>query len=291
MLSMTCFGYSSKKTDFGYLEVSIKSVNGRFLELRTHLPTEFYRFEAELKKVISGYFQRGTVSVYITRKKDSEQSKAKVIVREDLARKFLKSIDELSRKLNVSNDITLERILQMPQVLVVEEETTASKSEERVLFQLLEDALKKAEKEKVREGLALKKDILSHLKFLKTLLKEIKSISLNHHKKLKSLIQINAQGVSGTEPSDQRLAQNIVDQLEKSDVSEEILRFSEHIRSIEKLILSEVYVGKKLDFYTQELLREMNTIGSKSQLVKITENVVESKSAIEKIREQIQNVE
>jgi uncharacterized protein (TIGR00255 family) len=81
---MTCFGYASQKTDFGYLEVSIKSVNGRYLELRSHLPAEFYKYETDLKKKVSVIFQRGTVSVYVNRKKDHKQAKANVVVREDL---------------------------------------------------------------------------------------------------------------------------------------------------------------------------------------------------------------
>lgn len=292
MLSMTCFGYASQRTDYGYLEVSIKSVNGRFLEQRSHLPTEFYKFEAEIKKRVSAVFQRGTVSVYVNRKKDYKLSKAHVVVREDLARAFLKSIDQLSKNLKIQNNVSFDRILQLPQVFVVEDDTSVSKTEEKVLFQLLKTALARAKKEKIREGLALKKDILSHLKVLQTLLKSTKSVAFKHHQNLKSLMDIKVQKVdSVTDTVDQRLAQNIVDQMERSDIAEEITRFAEHIRSIEKLVKTEKYVGKKLEFYTQELLREMNTIGSKSQLVKITENVVESKSLIEKIREQIQNVE
>ncbi len=292
MLSMTCFGYASQKTDFGYLEVSIKSVNGRFLELRTHLPAEFYKYETDLKKKVSTVFQRGTVSVYVNRKKDHKHAKANVIVREDLAKSFLKSIDQLSKNLKIPNNVSFDRILQLPQVFVVEEDSSVTKSEEKILFKLLSEALLKAKVEKVREGTALKKDILGHLSTLKNLLKNTRQVSIKHHKNLKSLMDIKVQKVdSVTDVVDQRLAQNIVDQMERSDIAEEITRFSEHIRSIEKLIHVDKYVGKKLEFYTQELLREMNTIGSKSQIVKITENVVESKSLIEKIREQIQNVE
>ncbi len=293
MLSMTCFGYASQKTDYGYLEVSIKSVNGRFLELRTHLAPELYKFESDIKKKVSDVFERGTVSVYVNRKKDHRSTKANVIVREDLARKFLKSIDDLSKKLKIKNNVGLERILQLPQVFVVEEDATVSKKEEKILFLLLAKALKSAQTEKVREGLALKKDILGYLHGLKTILADTKQISFKHHKKLKSLLDIKVHKVDATlnENVDQRLAQSIVDQMERSDIAEEVTRFSEHIRSLEKLIQVEKYLGKKLEFYTQELLREMNTIGSKSQMVKITENVVESKSLIEKIREQIQNVE
>jgi uncharacterized protein (TIGR00255 family) len=289
---MTCFGYASQKTDYGYLEVSVKSVNGRFLEQRSHLPTEFYKFEAEIKKRVSAVFQRGTVTVYVNRKKDHKLAKANVVVREDLARAFLKSIDQLSKNLKIQNNVSIDRILQLPQVFVLEDDTSVSKIEEKVLFQLLKTALSRAKKEKIREGVALKKDILSHLKVLKALLKSTKAVAHKHHQNLKSLMDIKVQKVdSVTDTVDQRLAQNIVDQMERSDITEEITRFAEHVRSIEKLVKTEKYVGKKLEFYTQELLREMNTIGSKSQLVKITENVVESKSLIEKIREQIQNVE
>ncbi|MBO9666417.1 MAG: DUF1732 domain-containing protein, partial [Bdellovibrio sp.] len=154
------------------------------------------------------------------------------------------------------------------------------------------DACNNCNKERVREGKALRKDLE---KLLSSLDKQIKVISdlrneANSQLQEKYETKIRAR-LKGNDIDPSRLSQEIVIQLEKADINEELSRLSEHIKNYRQLVGSQQAEGKKLDFYTQELLREVNTIGSKSQVAKITQSVVEAKTLIERLREQVQNVQ
>lgn len=292
MKSMTCYGYASQKTDFGLIEVSIKSVNGRFLEIRTNLPSEYLKLENDIKKRSSPILRRGSVSVFISRKKDPLKEHIQVSVKKDLAKKWTKAFDELSKELKIKSEVSMDTIAHIPNLFVINEDVVVTPKEVKTLNTLLEKALQSCLKEKTREGEALQKEVLGYLEALDKNLKIIRDHATKQIQTLKKQHADKSKVLKGDDlVSDQRLAQEIVSQMDRMDISEEIFRFKEHLKSIKKLIGSKDLIGKKLDFYTQELLREMNTIGSKSQMFKITQSVVDSKSIIERIREQSQNIE
>ncbi len=292
MKSMTCYGYAAQKTDFGQIEVSIKSVNGRFLEVRTNLPSEYIKHENEIKKRAASTLRRGSISIYVNRKKDPLKESGQVIVKKDLAKKWLKAFKELSNELKIETSVSTETLANIPNLFVVNDEVPVTAKEVKLLIRLVDNALKSCVLEKRREGEALRKELTSYLDALTKNLKVIKDHSDKQFKGLKKHHSDKSKVIKTDDIlSDQRLAQEIVTQMDRLDISEEIFRFKEHIKSIKKLIGSKELIGKKLDFYTQELLREMNTIGSKSQMFKITQSVVDSKSVIERIREQSQNIE
>lgn len=292
MKSMTCYGYATHKTNFGTIEVSIKSVNGRFLEIRTNLPPEYLKFENELKKRGSKILRRGSISIFVNRKKDPLKSFADVNVRKDLAKKWMKAFHEVSRELKIKSPVSIDTLSQIPGLFVVNEDVDVSPQEIKILMGLMDKALQGCLKEKTREGEALQKEVFGYLETLDKNLKVIKDHATKQIQALKKQHADKSKVLKGDDiASDQRLAQEIVSQMDRMDISEEIFRFKEHLKSIKKLLSSKDLIGKKLDFYTQELLREMNTIGSKSQMFKITQSVVDSKSVIERIREQSQNIE
>jgi uncharacterized protein (TIGR00255 family) len=292
MKSMTCYGHSTAKTSFGLIEVSIKSVNGRFLEVRSNLPSEYMKYENEIKKRVSKILRRGSVSVFINRKKDPHKGFTEVSVRKDLAKKWMRAFNDLSKELKIKSTVSMDTISQIPSLFVINEEVQVTSQEVKTLFLILDDALKGCLKEKVREGEALHKELLGYIGVLEKNLKSIKEHATKQLQTLKKQHSDKSKVLKGDDVvSDQRLAQEIVSQMDRMDISEEIFRFKEHLKSIKKLMGSKDLIGKKLDFYTQELLREMNTIGSKSQMFKITQSVVDSKSIIERIREQSQNIE
>lgn len=289
---MTCYGYATQKTDFGLLEVSIKSVNGRFLEIRTNLPSEYLKFESEIKKRGSSILRRGSISIFINRKKDPLKDNVEVVLKKQLAKKWMKAFETLSKELNIKSQVSMDTISQIPNLFVVNDEVSVTPKEIKTLMGLMDKALKDCLKEKIREGEALQKEVLGYLKFLSINLKTIGSHAERQVTALKKLHADKSKVLKDDVlATDQRLAQEIVSQMDRMDISEEIFRFKEHVKSIKKLVGSKDLIGKKLDFYTQELLREMNTIGSKSQMFKITQCVVDSKSIIERIREQSQNIE
>lgn len=289
---MTCYGYATQKMDFGLLEVSIKSVNGRFLEIRTNLPSEYLKFESDLKKRGSNILRRGSISIFVSRKKDPLKDNVQVVVKKELAKKWMKAFDALSKELKIKSPVSMDTISQIPNLFVVNDEVSVTPKEIKSLMSLMDKALQNCLKEKIREGEALQKEVLGYLNALGGNLKIIGSHAEKQIAALKKLHADKSKVLKDDDlASDQRLAQEIVSQMDRMDISEEIFRFQEHVKSIKKLISSKDLIGKKLDFYTQELLREMNTIGSKSQMFKITQCVVDSKSIIERIREQSQNIE
>ncbi len=296
MKSMTGYGLCRAQTNEVSLEISIRAVNGRFLETRFHLPKPYFLFESDLKKKLAEYALRGTVDIYISRKLKSNHSSGKVVINTKLAQEYLKSFKKLAKDLKMSDAIRFDLISRQNDVIVMEETDTLNPQEIVLLKKAFEAALKKFEAEKIREGGALKKDLSKNLKDLQRHVLKISKLRDDANKILQEKFEAKIKSrlpkeVAGQSVDPLRISQEIVIQLEKADINEELIRLTEHLKNFEKLIESSVVEGKKLDFYTQELLREVNTIGSKSQVAGITESVVEAKTLIERIREQVQNIE
>ncbi len=296
MKSMTGYGLARSQSNEVSIEVSVRAVNGRFLENRFHLPRGYYGFESDLKKKLTEFIKRGTVDVYISRKQKANSVSSKIVMNTKLASEYLKAFRKLSKDLQMNEAVKFELITRQSDVIQIEEQDQIAPNEIILLKKTFEAALKKFEVERLREGLALKKDLQKNLKDLQKYVLKISKLREDANKmlqekfeaKLKSRLPKDA-AAQGIDP--QRITQEIVIQLEKADINEEITRLNEHLKNFEKIIELDVVEGKKLDFYTQELLREVNTIGSKSQVAGITESIVESKTLIERIREQVQNVE
>ena len=276
------------------LDISIKSVNGRYLDLRFHLPREYASFEGELKSLLTPIFTRGTVDIYINRLRSAETPTINVNL--DLAEAWVQSYRLLAQNLHLNSEPTLEMISRVPEIFRVETESEVSDAEKSaVKVQLLEAALG-CDRERTREGAALQKELgvlCTKLQALAEQAEELKAEAGQElDRKLRERLedQLKKRGFEG-KIDDQRLAQEIVMMLDKADIAEEIQRLREHISAYAKLLMSTESQGKKLDFYAQELLREVNTIGSKSHLTKLTHIVVEAKTIVERIREQVQNIE
>jgi len=292
MKSMTGYGTARASSKDVNVEVSIRAVNGRFLEPRFHLPREFVPFENELKKILSGVLLRGTVDVFVARKVKPTAGKAQIQVNQTLAKKYLTAYKQLSKDLGITYQVHLEAFARLPEVLKVEDSYDLSPGEEKVLKKAFTEACKNCDKERLREGKSLQKDLGALLSGLQKQIKIITDLREEANVQLQERFEQKIRSrLKGSEIDPNRLSQEIVIQLEKADINEELSRLSEHIKNYSQLVSSATAEGKKLDFYTQELLREVNTIGSKSQVAKITQAVVEAKTLIERLREQVQNVQ
>lgn len=292
---MTGFGVSRLQSNDLTVEISIRAVNGRYLETRFHSPRLYYAFESELKKKLAATILRGTVDIYVSRKLKSATT-SKVVSNSKLAAEYLKAFKKLSTDLGLKDSVRLDHIVKMPDVIHIEENETVHLNEATLLKKVFDAALKKIDIERQREGVALKKDLMKNLKDLQKHMLKVAKLREEANKVLQERFETRiklklTKEMAGTTFDNQRISQEIVMQLEKADINEEITRLSEHLKNFEKLVEAKFVEGKKLDFYTQELLREVNTIGSKSQVAGITEAVVESKTLIERIREQVQNIE
>lgn len=292
MKSMTGYGTFKSESKDVSLEVSIRTVNGRFLETRLHVPREYSALEAELKKILSAELSRGTVDVFVNRKLKNLALKSQLQVNEPLAQEYLKALKSLSKKLKVPYTPHVETLARMPDVIRSDDVSELATGEEKLLKKVFQAALEKCVIERKREGEALRVLLLTMLKDLEIQIELISGLRDEANRQLEERFRTKIQSRSkGLELDSSRIAQEIVIQLEKADINEELSRLSEHFKNYRKILQSQESEGKKLDFYTQELLREINTIGSKSQISQITQAVVESKTIVERLREQVQNIE
>jgi uncharacterized protein (TIGR00255 family) len=290
MKSMTGFGKATSQSPDFLLDVTVKAVNGRFLEIKFHGPKHYNVLESEMRKRVAKHIKRGTVDIYLNRKVFNGSEK--VLFNTKLAKKWLAGFNAMAAELKLSKAESSEVLLAVPELIKVEEANVVSGKEKTTLMKSLEEALTACAKVRSTEGSTLKKDIQWHLKSLGSQVQKIKKLRDKTRKELmgkykKKLESYEAPG----EFDEQRIAQEIVIQVDKSDISEEIQRLEAHIKAICTLISEDGSIGKKLDFYAQELLREVNTVGSKSTSSDLTQVVVEAKGFVEKYREQVQNVE
>ncbi len=292
MKSMTGYGRGQSQSTASSIEVSLRTVNGRFLETRFHLPREFIPFESDLKKILGKYFERGTIDIFISRKMKAGVLGSQLTVNKDLAHKYLDAYKALAKELKIKTQFHVETIARLPDVLKLEEAHDVSAVEKKSLIQAFEKACKACDAERKREGKSLRAELEN---LLESLQKEIEEIQSVREEVNQSLLQKFEQRIktrlTGMEIDSGRLSQEVVIQIEKADINEELMRLKEHIKNYRQLFQLSEAQGKKLDFYTQELLREVNTIGSKSSVSQLTQSVVQAKTFIERLREQVQNVE
>ncbi|MCB0350825.1 MAG: YicC family protein [Bdellovibrionales bacterium] len=291
MKSMTGYGEARQKAGTTEISVVVKAVNGRFLDPRFHLPKEYFQFEAMLKKHMGTIFHRGTVDVYIHRRCAANLD---VELNIDVAKKWVAGYKILAKSLNVpfQSANIVERLSALPQIFEVRDRSSVQPAEKKVLLTLFRKAVASCEAERVREGRSLKIELSQILKALEKLVKKMEALRAEVNSGIDDRIKerLRRLGLEGSvDPA--RFAQELVIYLDKCDIAEEIARLREHILMCEKYLSVKEEQGKKMDFYSQELLREVNTIGSKANYAPITELVIQSKGLIEAFKEQVQNIE
>ncbi|MGZ3723108.1 MAG: YicC/YloC family endoribonuclease [Bdellovibrionales bacterium] len=295
MNSMTGYGASQIKNRQLEIEVHVKSVNGRFLETRFHLPKEYSPFENDFRKIFAGKWMRGTVDVYIHRRPGSEARLQTVNIRKETARHWTKQLKALAKELKIKDDLSLRDVLQMPYVMEHQDRLSLLPGELKLVEGQLKKAASQCQAFRAREGGVLKKELLSQLKNLESSVGDMLGWREEAMKNAGQRLKSRLATLEGEQLDASRLALETALLIDKMDVHEEVVRLTEHVKACRELIShgddSGQGQGKKLDFYCQELLREVNTIGSKSQLASLTSVVVVAKSIIEKFREQVQNIE
>lgn len=289
--SMTGFGRALFDAPFGRLIVEIQSVNRKYLEIFVSLPKEFGRFEQDVRKWIQEAVHRGQVTVrihFVPKAGRVEEALPDV----ELLRSLKSGWEKISQQLGYDpKKIDLPFLLQyLPESSKLE---FARDEDLPVLHRSVEQALQELLKMKKAEGKALLKDLSSRLKELEKTLKQVEVLTPDSTSRMRQKLREKIEEV--LKPSaevEERLLREIALFAEKVDVSEEITRLHSHLDQFAKIFeVKEGGVGRKMDFLVQEMGREINTIGSKSSEAKIAHLVVEMKSELEKMREQIQNIE
>lgn len=287
---MTGFGFAFAHADGMRITVELSSVNRKQLDVVLRLPPQLAAQESRVQKIIQEHISRGRISGNV--QMESANGGSGVQIDEKRAAAAVDMLRRAAKKLNLKDDLNASVLLQVPGLL----KTQSGEQDSEEIFKTLEEALlaslKKLNAMRLREGKALETDFLGRLKLLGQMLAVIKSrapeISSNVRKKLfQGLENAGLKNVA----ADERIIKEIALFAERSDISEEITRLMSHIAQFKKMMRGGEPAGRPLDFLAQEFFREINTVGSKANDLKITEQVVAFKTELERIREQIQNVE
>ncbi len=290
MKSMTGYGKGIAETDERKVTVELRAVNHRFLDVATKLPRMLVCCEDAVKKTIASYLTRGHVDVFVNYE-DKRQGKSAIKPDLVLAKRYLEIGKELE-KIGLNNDLTVCGVMKMPEVLTLQSEDDDENEVVALTKKATETACQKLVEMREAEGAILKTDMLTKLDEIERLTKEIEErapqVSVEHGEKLRQRIEESLNGVALDET---KLLNEICFYVDKINVDEEITRLKGHIAHGRAIFEEKGAVGKKLDFLVQEMNREVNTTGSKSNDLYITERVLLLKNEVEKLREQVQNIE
>ncbi|MCR5566861.1 MAG: YicC family protein [Clostridiales bacterium] len=290
MRSMTGCGSGKVQQDGWEVTVDLKTVNHRFLDIGMRLPRNLSFLEQTVRDGLGKKISRGHADVFLTVKR-TDASAADVVCDEELAGRYLEAAEQIARKTGVVNDLTVSRLMKMEGVLTLNEREMDEKLVAAICAEATEIAAAQLVQMREREGAHLKEDLTVHLDAadaLRTLiLKRAPAVVDEYREKLET--RLKNLLTESVEP--QRLAQEVAIIADRCAIDEELARLNSHIRQMRKYLNSENEIGKKMDFLIQEMNREANTIGSKASDAAIAQYVVDLKSEIEKLREQIQNVE
>jgi uncharacterized protein (TIGR00255 family) len=291
MRSMTGYGRGESDRGGAKISVEINSVNRKQSDIMINLPRELSALEPHVRQVVSERVARGRTNVVVIYDQ-SAQGDRKLALDRALARSYHDGMRSLQKELGVAGEITIGMILQAPGVLRFAEDSLAPDEIWPALEEALRAALGELIKMREREGKHLAKDLIRRLKVLRQALKEIGRKHPAIAEKYRDAL-IERIGKAGLElqPNDDRLIKEVAFFADRSDVSEELIRLESHLAQFAHHLRKDEPVGRTLEFITQEISRELNTLGAKAGDAEISRYVVAAKSEVEKIREQIQNLE
>ena len=278
------------------LIAELRSVNHRFLELKMRVGREDAELESELGKLVRSRLERGAVSLFIREESDDRDGAAQALIDEDRARVWLAALSKLKSDLALPGELSLELVCAQSGVMRTRPAETPRATHVAAARVVVAAALEALIANRGREGQELLRELDGRLATLSSLRKEIAGLAERepkaHADRLSARLQVLLEGRAGTAQLDpQRLAQEVALLAERLDITEELVRLEAHLEEARRLLDGNAPAGRRLDFLLQELLREVNTIGSKSQSTDITRRVIDMKAELERFREQAANVE
>ena len=289
--SMTGFGRAEAVTKEWKITVELKSVNHRYLDLNIKIPRKLNLFEGQIRNLMKTYMQRGKVDVFITYE-DYTAGSVALKYNRGLASEYMNYLKEMEEEFHLKNDITAAMLSRYPEVLTMEEQPV---NEEELWSRMegpLNEACRKFAEAREREGENLKKDLLLKLEGLDQMVSKVEERSpmvvQAYREKLEAKVH---ELLEDSQIDDSRIAAEVVLFSDKICNDEETVRLHSHIRGMKNILTEKEGIGRKLDFMAQEMNREANTILSKSNDLEVSDIAIDLKTEIEKIREQIQNIE
>ena len=288
---MTGYGRATVERDGRQLTVELKSVNHRFLDIAFRMPRSLGFLEDAARRQIGAALARGHVDVFATYRNTRPDSRA-VTLDEALLGAYAAAYDKAAALVDWPDDRALSRLMSLDDVMTVTEAEEDQDALAELMTETLAGALQQMSAMRLKEGESLRRDIASRVERLERLTEEIEArypaTVQEYRARLKARVE---ELLDGAAVDEQRLLQEVAIMADRSAIDEETVRLHSHFSQIRAFLAASEPVGRKLDFIVQELNREVNTISSKSQDVPITNLVVSAKAEIEKIREQVQNVE
>lgn len=288
--SMTGYGKGNISENLRNYQVEIKSVNHRYLDISVKMPRVLSYLEEDVKKVISSKVKRGKIDVFITFENSSTEGK-EIKINNEIAKMYINQLKQLAEEENILANIEVTEISKYPDVLSIQN----TQDDEQIKKELIEAttiATDKLVQMRQVEGSKMAEDLLKRIEKTNQKIEKISELSTGlieeYVLKLENRIK---EILKNQEIDESRLAQEVVIYADKCSIEEEVTRLKSHISQFKELINSDDAVGKKLDFIIQEMNRETNTIGSKANNLEITNGVIDIKTEIENIREQVQNIE
>jgi uncharacterized protein (TIGR00255 family) len=287
---MTGFGRASGQVDSCLLTVEMKSVNHRFLEITLKMPKQFMSIEDKMKKLISQSVSRGRIEVYVNLEGESLVDKD-IHIDWDLLTQYVNSLHQMKERFSLKGEVTLDQILALGEGIDIREGSVSSEDVEKELLHLVKSAAWQLSEMRKAEGEQLALDLKQRLEDLTKITVELEKTAPTVVRQYRERLEKRVSEFVSGKIDENRILTEVALFADKADISEELTRIQSHIHQFRETLQTSGTIGRKLDFLVQELNREANTIGSKANDGHIAINVVELKSIIEKLKEQVQNIE
>jgi uncharacterized protein (TIGR00255 family) len=293
MKSMTGYGRGECTAKGARITVELNSVNRKQAEVSLSVPSELESIEPDLRDLILASVSRGRVSGRVVLQYTGASRASAVAVNETQAKAYRRELSKLAKSLEIPDNLSLDSLLRLPGVLESAQATLDAKAFRAPIKSALGQALEGLLSMREKEGGNLGRDLAKRLAKLRRIVKRVAKLApdvLKHHRE-RLVERLKKANVDVPDMDDDRLLREIVYYTDRTDITEELTRLGSHFVQLEECLSDVVPVGRKLDFLAQEMFREINTIGSKANDANISSEVVTLKTELEKIREQVQNVE
>lgn len=289
--SMTGFGRSEIEEAGRKVVIEIKTVNHRYCDMNIKMPKKLSFFESGVRNSLKQYLQRGKIDVFISYE-DFTENQVHVKYNEDIAAAYMQYLNQMAETFSISNDINAVALSRFPEVFTLEDQAPDEESLWKLLERALEEAAKACVDSRVKEGAALTEDLIEKLNGMLAMVDYVESCSGNLTEEYRAKLTAKVEELlAGTPVDEGRIATEVVIYADKICVDEETVRLRSHIQNMIDILKEGGSVGRKLDFIAQEMNREANTILSKANSLDISNKAIDLKTEIEKVREQIQNIE
>jgi len=288
---MTGFGRIQLERGGIQVVAEVRSLNQRFFELKLNLPRGWGEQEGEIRKIVQAAVERGRVEAFV-RCVALKPPRARLRVNDDLAASYVTELRRLAKRLELDGKLGLEAILQRPEIFQVIEEENDAKAGVEVAMQAMKRAVKLLDTERRREGTALRGDFETRLKKIGDGVPRIEKLAAESRAAIHANFETRVRELLGDLPvNEKRLYEEASNAAQHGDITEELTRLRVHLKAMRALINRVGPVGKSIEFLLQEINREVNTMGAKSQNAALSQITIEMKGEVEKMREQVQNVE